>query len=177
MLNQTKIFENQFVTKLGNFVDLKEVPKFLCLRGYSMEYEIGQISWELPLFTWILINSRNSAYVCISREWWVSELIPRFTKIFEYSKNFEVIVFGIKNNALIKNLSPWARSRAAKSDQTFWKYGLGKVPFKIKIFKKQWNHRNQRSKEQWLFNFHAKIIADSSVFRSLKFRVFQNRKP
>ena len=86
-------------------------------------------------------------------------------------------MFGIKNSAFIRNLTPWARSRAEKSHQTFSKYGVGQVPFKIKIFKNQWNHRNQRSKEQWLFNFHAKIIADSSVFRSLKFRVFQNWEP
>ena len=123
-----------------------------------------------------LLSSMNQKVVS-DYDWWVSELIPRFTKIFEYSKNFEVIVFGVKNSAFIQNLSPWALSRAEKSHQAFSKYRLGEVPFKIKIFKNQWNHRNQRSKEQWLFNFHAKIIADSSVFRSLKFRVFQNRKP
>jgi len=79
-------------------------------------------------------------------------------------KNFEVIGFGIKNSAFIRNLSLWARSRAEKSHQAFSKYRVGQVPFKIKNFKNQWNHRNQRSKEQWHFNFHAKIIADSSFF-------------
>ena len=53
------------------------------------------------------------------REWWVSELIPRFTKIFEYSKNFEVIVFGIKNCAFKRNLSPWASSKAANRIRHF----------------------------------------------------------
>ena len=86
-------------------------------------------------------------------------------------------MFGIKNSAFIRILSPWPRSRAGKWHQTFSKYGLGKVPFKIKIFKKQWNHRNQRSKDQWLFNFHAKITAYSSVFRPLKFRVSENWEP
>ena len=60
----------------------------------------------------------------LGRHWWVSELIPRFTKIFEYSKNFEVIVFSIKNSAFTRNLSPLARTRAEKSHQTFSKWPL-----------------------------------------------------
>ena len=59
--------------------------------------------------------------------WWVSELIPRFTKIFEYLKNLGVIVFGIKKSTIIRNLSPWARSRAEKSHQVFSKFRLGQV--------------------------------------------------
>ena len=38
------------------------------------------------------------------------EVIPRFTKIFKYLKNFGVIVFDIKSNTFIRNLSPWARN-------------------------------------------------------------------
>ena len=36
---------------------------------------------------------------------WVSEIIPRLPKIFEYDKNFEFIVFGILNNAFTRNFS------------------------------------------------------------------------
>ena len=46
--------------------------------------------------------------------WLYSNLIPKFTKIFECSKNMRVIVFVIQNSAFRRNLSPWARSRAEK---------------------------------------------------------------
>ena len=88
--------------------------------------------------------------------WWVSELIPRLTKIFEYSKNFEAIVFSITNCAFIRNLSPWARSRAEKSHQTFSKYGVGKVPFKIKIFKKTMEPSESAFKGAVAFQFSCK---------------------
>ena len=75
---------------------------------------------------------------------WDSNFIPRFTKIFEYWKNFSVIMFVIKNSAFPRNLSPWARSRAEKSHQTFRSLRLGEVPFKIIFLKNVWCHRNQR---------------------------------
>ena len=45
-------------------------------------------------------------------DWWDSELIPRFTKIFENWENFTVIVLGIKNSAFTQNLSPNAHPGA-----------------------------------------------------------------
>ena len=72
----------------------------------------------------------------------------------------------------MRKLSPLARSRGEKSHQAFLKYGLGQVPFKIKIFKKQWNHRNERPKEQW--PFFENVWCDFSALErahGLKFRL------
>ena len=96
-------------------------------------------------------------FVWKSLKWWVSELIPRFTKIFEYLKNFGVIVFGIKKVHSYEIRVHWLAPEPKKSNQTFSKYRVGK---------NHWNHRNQHSKEQLLFHFYVKITADSSVFRS-----------
>ena len=79
------------------------------------------------------------------RSWWDSNLIPKFTKIFEYSKDFRFIVFVIQNNAYWRNLSPWARSRAEKSHWTTPNFRLGQTPFKIIIFQKIFFHRDQGS--------------------------------
>ena len=109
--------------------------------------------------------------------WWVSKIIPRFTKIFEYWKTFYVIVFAIKNNASSQNLSPLARSRAEKLHQTFPSLRLGGVPFKIIFLENVWCHRNQRSKEQYFTQGHEKIIAFYSVFRYSKFSYLGNWEP
>ena len=111
------------------------------------------------------------------RHRWDSNFIPRFTKIFEYWKNFSVIVFGFKNSAFPRNLSPWARSRAEKSHQTFRSLRLGEVPFKISFLEDAWYHRNQRLQEQYFTTGHGKIIAFYSVFRFLKIRYFGNWEP
>ena len=118
-------------------------------------------------------------YQMFDRIWWDSNFIPRFTKIFEYWKNFSVIVFGIKNSAFPRNLSPWARSRkiAEKSHQTFRSLRLGEVPFKISFLKNAWCHRNQRWTEQYFTQGHGKIIAFSIVFHFLKFRYLGNWEP
>ena len=42
---------------------------------------------------------KNKAYaVILSHYWWVSNLIPKKTKKFEFGKNFMAILFEIKNN-------------------------------------------------------------------------------
>ena len=66
--------------------------------------------------------------------WWDLNLIPKFTKIFENSRNFQVIVVFIKNNAFRRNLSPWTLSRAGKSHWTSPNLRLGQTPFKMIIF-------------------------------------------
>ena len=86
----------------------------------------------------------NKTEIKFQGQWWDSNFIPRFTKIFKYWKNFSVIVFGIKNSAFSRNLSPYARSRAEKSHQTFRSLRLGEVPFKISFLENAWCHRNQR---------------------------------
>ena len=86
-------------------------------------------------------------------------------------------MFGIKNSAFSRNLSPWARSRAEKSHQTFRSLRLGEVPFRIIFLENAWCHRNQRSKEQYFTQGHGKIIAFYSVFRFLKIRYFRNWEP
>ena len=112
-----------------------------------------------------------------SIHWWDSDLIPRFTKIFENWENFTVIVLGIKNSAFTQNLSPNAHPGVEYSHSASWNYGLGEVVFRIKIFQNFWYHRNQRSKEEWLFDFHPIKPLNSSVFRLLKFSFFENWKP
>ena len=52
-------------------------------------------------------------------------------------------MFDIKNSAFPRNLSPWARSRAEKSHQTFLSLRLGEVPFKISFLENAWCHRNR----------------------------------
>ena len=54
---------------------------------------------------------------------------------------------------------------------------MGEVAFSIKIFQNFSYHRNQHSKEQWLFNFHPIKPLNSSVFRLLKFGYFKNLGP
>ena len=100
---------------------------------------------------------------------WNSNFIPRFTKMFEYWNIFSAIVFGIKNSAFPRNLSPWAHSRAEKTHPTIQILRLGEVPFKISFLKNAWCHRNQRLTEQYFTQGHGKIIAYSCVFRFLKF--------
>jgi len=73
-------------------------------------------------------------------------------------------MFGTKKSAFPRNLSPWTRSRAAKSHKTFPSLRLGHVLFKIIFFENGWNYRNQRSTEQYFTQGHGKIIAFSSVF-------------
>ena len=75
--------------------------------------------------------------------WWDSNLIPKFTKIFEYSKNFRFIVFVIKNDVFRRNLSPWARSRAEKWHWASQNFRLGQTPFKMIIFQNFLYHRDQ----------------------------------
>ena len=67
--------------------------------------EINTIQWlNKTTFHQIL---RSNLYITKTKDMrWVSELIPRFTKIFEYRKIFDVIVSEIKNSAFIQNLSP-----------------------------------------------------------------------
>ena len=72
---------------------------------------------------------------------WNSNFIPKFTKIFEYSKNFRVIVFVIQNNAFRRSLSPWALSRAEKSYWTSSNLRIWQTPFKITIFQIFFHHR------------------------------------
>ena len=109
--------------------------------------------------------------------WWNSNIIPRFTKIFEYSKNFQVIVIGIRNDAFTRNLSPWDFSRAEKLHRTFRNLRLGQVPFKIIFFEYCWYHRDERSKKQVFTQDHEKRVTNSSVFRALQFSFFENQKP
>ena len=97
--------------------------------------------------------------------------------MFEYWKKNSVIRFDIKNGAFKRNLSPWVRSRAEKSYQTSRSLRLGQVRFKITLFIKVWYHRDQRSMEQYFTKGREKIIANSSVFRLLKFRFSENWKP
>ena len=108
---------------------------------------------------------------------WDSNIIPRFTKTFEYSKYFEVIVFSIRSNDFTWNLGPWAFSRAEKSHRTFRNLRMGKVPLKIIYFEFCLYHRNERSKGQVFTQDHEKRVANSSVFRHLKFCFFENWKP
>ena len=91
---------------------------------------------------------------------WDSNFIPRFTKMFEYWNIFSAIVFGIKNSAFPRNLSPWAYSRAEKTHPTIQILRVGEVPFKISFLKNAWYHRNQRLTEQWPSNFGK----NSSIF-------------
>ena len=100
-------------------------------------------------------------------ERWDSKIIPRFTKTFEYSKNFDVIVLGIRNNAFARNLSPWAFSRAEKSHQTFRNLRLGQVPLKNFFVEDCWYHHDERSKEHVFTQDHEKRATNSSVFRPL----------
>ena len=46
--------------------------------------------------------------------WWVSEIIPRFTKISEYLNFLQVIVFVFFNNASAQNFCPCTLPRAEK---------------------------------------------------------------
>jgi len=113
---------------------------------------------------------------------WVSNFIPRFTKMFKYWRIFSVIVFGIINSAFPRSLSPCAHSRAEKTHQTIQNLRLGEVPFKISFLKNAWCHRNQRLTEQYLTEQyftqgHGKIIALSSVFRFLKLSYLGNWEP
>ena len=57
-------------------------------------------------------RSRDTPHILNILVWWDSELIPRFTKIFENLENFTVIVLGIKNSAFTQNLSPNAHPGA-----------------------------------------------------------------
>ena len=97
--------------------------------------------------------------------------------MFEYWNIFSAIVFGIKNSAFPRNLSPYARSRAEKLHPTLRSLKLGEVPFKIIFLENVWCHRNQRSTEQYFTQDHEKIIAFSSVFRFLKSSYLGNWEP
>ena len=108
------------------------------------------------------------------QNWWDSDLIPKFTKNFEFWKNSCTIVFRNKKSARIQNLSPYAHPRVEKSHSLSWNYKLGKVAFKIRIFKICWCHRNQCSKKQVLLKFHPKWSHFYSVFRLLKISFFEN---
>ena len=122
------------------------------------------------------IRNRKSAArgVCTG---WDSNFIPRFTKMSEYWKNFSVIMFGIKNSAFPRNLSPWAHSRAEKTHRTIQILRVGEVPFKISFLKNAWCNRNQRLTEQFFTQGHGKINAFSSILRSWKFSYLANREP
>ena len=83
-------------------------------------------------------------------------------------------MLGIRNNAFMRNLSPWAFSRAEKSHRTFRTLRLGQVPLKIIFFENCWYHRDERSKEQVFTQHHEKRPLNSSVFRLWKFSYFEN---
>ena len=125
----------------------------------------------------VLLAWTGSNTIISQSVWWASKIIPRFTKMFEILKFFSVIVFGLKNSACIRNLSPWGHSRAEKSHQTFPSLRLGQVPFKIIFSENDWYNRDHRSTEQYFTQGHGKIIAFSSVFRLLKFRCLGNWGP
>ena len=100
--------------------------------------------------------------------WWDLNLIPKFTKIFENSRNFQVIVVFIKNNAFRRNLSPWTLSRAGKSHWTSPNLRLGQTPFKMINLKKFWDqnfyYRDQSSWEHISTQFHDKKKLKALVF-------------
>ena len=118
---------------------------------HFVEYTMVKVSQQSNMYRTVDMKIRVIStlfnlkfFVQSTLVWWDSNFIPRFTKIFEYWKNFSVIVFGIKISAFPRNLSPWARSRAEKSHQTFRSLRLGEVPLKISFLKNAWCHRNQR---------------------------------
>ena len=108
---------------------------------------------------------------------WDSDIIPRFTKIFEFLQNFKVIVLSVKNNAFLQNLSPWTRFGVEKSHEKFQNLRMGQVPFKIIFLKNCLYHRVERSKEQVFTQDHEKRPLNSSVFRILKFSFIENWRP
>ena len=159
------------------------ITQYICLLGWSRTppyfknicYESCSLR-ELPSMCFHSLGWKIIGGI-LQVHWWVSKIIPRFTKMFEYWKICSVIVFGIENSAFSRNLSPWARSRAEKSHQTFRSLRLGEVPFKISFLENAWYHRNQRSTEQYFTQGHVKIIAFSSVFCFLKFSYLGNWEP
>ena len=92
-----------------------------------------------------------------------SEIYQNF-RIFEKFLGHRV---SVRNNAFMRNLSPWAFSRAEKSHRTFRNLRLGQVPLKIIFFENCWYHRDERSKEQVFTQDHEKRATNSSVFRHL----------
>ena len=114
-----KLFEvNQKCKALNSKMDQVHIQWPKIATACCMHPEHSKIEFEFikVIFRWENRDQKTGSmdYQLNKCHWWDSNLIPKFTKIFEYSKNFRFIVFVIRNNAFRRNFSSWARSRAEK---------------------------------------------------------------